>query len=98
MMNTYSQKEYLPLDSDYKLSCSLRESKIYEVINDNNELEGIDLLELYYGNLWKTVLDRLHHRMDGHVLKFTYQGRVYNVFRKCGHRRDSLIPRLRLVK
>jgi hypothetical protein len=54
----------------------------YTVIDaDGNDI-GINLLTVFYGDLWEQVLERVCHKIDGHLFALTHAGRVYDVYRK----------------
>jgi hypothetical protein len=53
----------------------------YEIRNE----KGLDLdeniLENYYGNSWRSVLDRLNHKHDGYLLTIHDQNFELHVYR-----------------
>lgn len=69
----------------------------YDVKNEDGESIGIGLLCLYYGELWESALDRLIHKIDGHMFTITYEGLCYNVYRKVDEKQLSARPHLKLV-
>ncbi len=54
----------------------------YEVINEKNDKIGIHLLVHYYGNLWRSALDRLNHQVDGYLLTIKHKGQTFRIYRK----------------
>ena len=40
----------------------------YEIRNDNGQDVDESILESYYGNLWRSVFDRLNHKYDGYLM------------------------------
>ena len=54
----------------------------YEVMCENGKPVGTDILQLYYGETWEPILDRLTHRFDGYLMKIHHQGYCYKVYRK----------------
>lgn len=51
-------------------------------IKDENGLEvDADILEHYYGNSWKSVLDRLDHKYDGYLMTIHQQDFQLHVYR-----------------
>ncbi len=56
----------------------------YEILNENGASVGPTVLSLFYGNLWKTALDRLSHQHDGHIITIFHMGQKLKVYRKIG--------------
>ncbi len=54
----------------------------YEIKNEEGIPEDIELLSMFFGNVWQTALNRLHHGCDGHVLTIFLQGKKYYIYRK----------------
>ncbi len=54
----------------------------YEVKNEKNRRVGKDLLFLFYGNLWKSALDRIYHKPDGHIMSIYHRGHKFRIYRK----------------
>lgn len=69
----------------------------YTVRDEKNQDVGINLLILYYGALWTKALDRLHHKIDGHLFSLRHQGQRYDVYRKVETRTAEKRLYLRLV-
>ena len=40
----------------------------YAIKNENGLNVDINILENYYGNLWRAVLNRLNHEHDGYLV------------------------------
>jgi hypothetical protein len=54
----------------------------YEIRNEENIKIGFDLLFMFYGKLWESILDRLEHKYDGHVGTIQHKGHKYKIYRK----------------
>ncbi len=57
----------------------------YEIRDEDDMSVALDVLTLYYGNLWKSALDRLDHQSDGHLLTIQHEGQLLKVYRKINH-------------
>ncbi len=55
---------------------------VYEVKNEENRSVGIDILYLFYGNLWQLAMDNLKHQVDGYVSTIQHNGQKFRVYRK----------------
>ncbi len=53
----------------------------YEVRNEMNQNLGNDILMMFYGNLWKSALDRISHRSDGHLFTICHNGEKLKIYR-----------------
>lgn len=53
----------------------------YSVVDPGGNDIGIGLLATYYGELWETVLDRLDHKLDGHLFAIFHGGVEFNIYR-----------------
>ena len=53
----------------------------YEIRNEEGRGVNNNILERYYGNSWKAVLDRLNHRYDGYLMTIHQQDFEYHVYR-----------------
>ena len=53
----------------------------YEIKNENGFDVEPDILEQYYGNSWKAVLDRLDHKYDGYLMTIHQQDIKLHVYR-----------------
>ena len=40
------------------------------------------ILQMFYGNLWETTLDRMDTRFDGYVQSLYFAGEEYRVYRR----------------
>lgn len=58
---------------------------------------GVNILILYYGELWQTALDRLNYRFDGHMFTIRHEGTKYTVYRKIKLETQNISYRLKLV-
>jgi hypothetical protein len=69
----------------------------YSVIDPGGRDVGIGLLSIYYGDLWEKVLDRLDHKIDGHLFAISHNSVKFNIYRKGLGDRSRRAP-LRLVE
>ncbi len=53
----------------------------YEIKNENGLDVEADILEHYYGNSWRSVLDRLDHKYDGYLMTIHQQDFKLHVYR-----------------
>jgi hypothetical protein len=53
----------------------------YEIRNAEGRDVDKNILERYYGNSWKVVLDRLNHQYDGYLMTIHQQNFEYHVYR-----------------
>ena len=53
----------------------------YEIKNANGAHVDENILEHYYGNSWRTVLDRLNHKYDGYLMTIHHQDFEFHVYR-----------------
>jgi hypothetical protein len=53
----------------------------YEIRNEKGLNVDEDILEHYYGNSWRSVLDRLNHKYDGYLMTIHHQDFELHVFR-----------------
>ena len=53
----------------------------YEIRNTEGRDIDNNILERYWGNSWKVVLDRLNHRYDGYLMTLHPQNYKYYVYR-----------------
>ena len=72
----------IPIEPDSLLRGVELEMKNYEIRNEENIIVGFDLLFMFYGNLWESILDRLDHQYDGHVSTIQHEGHKYRIYRK----------------
>ena len=70
----------------------------YDVRMENGSSLGINLLAIYYGELWQLAMSRLDHKIDGHLFDIMHEGRCYGVYRKLQPEQMTDRPHLRLVK
>ncbi len=59
-----------------------KEMKNYEIKNEKDQEVGDDILVLYYGGSWESVLDRLGNSPNGHVITIHHHGNAYKVYRR----------------
>ena len=57
----------------------------YEIRNEKGFDFDEDILERYYGNSWRSVLDRLHHKYDGYLMTIHHQDFELHVYRVLAH-------------
>ncbi|UCF95304.1 MAG: hypothetical protein JSW39_14525 [Desulfobacterales bacterium] len=53
----------------------------YEIINEEDQRVTLDILARFYGNLWRSVLDRLNHTYDGYVLTIHDRNCAFRIYR-----------------
>jgi len=70
----------------------------YDVKTDTGGSVGINLLHFYYGELWVSAMNRLNHKIDGHLFDIRYEGVFYGVYRKLKSNKSTERFHLRLVK
>ncbi len=68
----------------------------YEVKNEENRSVGIDILYLFYGNLWQLAMDNLKHQVDGYISTIRHNGQKFRVYRKLNTQTVNY-PKLRLI-
>ncbi len=76
------QQQERQQDAKGTIVSEYRSHEDYEVKNETGECLGISILVLYYGQLWETALDRLNHKIDGHLFTICHQGIRFGVYRK----------------
>ncbi len=54
----------------------------YEIRDEEDKDIGLDILSLYYGNLWESAMDRLDHQWNGQLHTIQHDGQALRVFRK----------------
>lgn len=69
----------------------------YDVKNENGDSIGVAILKLYYGDLWESAMDRLIHKIDGHLFSISYEGACYNVYRNVAQEENRVRNHLKLV-
>lgn len=60
--------------------CSLMSR--YEVKNEYGMEVCSGILQLFFGNLWESTLDRLDHQIDGYLRSLHFKGLEYLVYRR----------------
>jgi len=70
----------------------------YDVKTEKGSSVGINLLYSYYGELWISAMNRLNHKLDGHLFDIKHGGVPYGVYRKVKPIKLIKRPYLRLVK
>jgi hypothetical protein len=69
----------------------------YEVKSETGKDMGVKILALYYGDLWRSALDRLNYRFDGHMFFLWHEGKKYSVYRRVDTETTHTPLRLKLV-
>ncbi len=96
-MLTQNQKTCLEhFISNYTVKTYQENQLIYFVKNEKDKNIGINILELYFGNLWQFTLDRLDHHIDGYLLTIHHQGHKYRIYRAL-EIRNHYYPELHLI-
>ena len=72
--------------------------KAYEVRNESGKDVGIRLLVFYYGELWASAMNRLNHKIDGHLFNIRHKGACFAVYRNLETDPVNEHPYLRLVE
>ncbi len=54
---------------------------LYDVKTETGNYIGIKILLEYFGNLWQIALDRIDHKIDGHLMTIHFHGQKYYVYR-----------------
>ncbi len=98
MGNATRRESLKDLDMENKLLTSPVHHSIYIVKNEEGEAIGIDILILFYGNLWEFALNRLDHKLDGYLFTIQHEGHKFSVYRKLRTKKDNYYPPLHLVK
>jgi hypothetical protein len=57
----------------------------YEIRNEKGLDVDEDILERYYGNSWRSVLDRLNHKYDGYLMTIHHQDFELHIYRVLAH-------------
>jgi hypothetical protein len=70
----------------------------YEVRSESGNNLGIQLLVFYFGELWISAMNRLNHKIDGHLFDIRHQGACYAVYRNLETNPVNEHPHLRLVE
>ncbi len=84
------QATAISIETDYKFHDE------YDVKNENGDSVGVGILNLYYGDLWESALDRLIHKIDGHLFSIMYEGVCYSVYRNVAEEKSKTMH-LKLV-
>lgn len=53
----------------------------YEIRNEKGLDVDENILERYYGNSWRSVLDRLNHKYDGYLMTIHHQDFELHIYR-----------------
>lgn len=56
----------------------------YQVTNKAGMEVCTGILQLFYGDLWESTMDRIEHRFDGYVRSLFFRGSEYRVYRLIG--------------
>jgi hypothetical protein len=71
---------------------------LYEVKDKKGKVVGVDILILFYGNLWERVLNRIEHQVDGYIHTIKHNCECFKIYRKLESTKDIKDPKLRLIK
>ena len=66
---------------DYSAVCPHRAEASVELDEDGREVDLCVLLT-FFGEVWQATLDRLNHRVDGHLLTIRHQGNILRIYRR----------------
>ncbi len=69
----------------------------YEVKDAKGGTVGIDILILFYGNLWQRALDRIEHQVDGYIHAIQRGDEQFRIYRKLNIEEGEQYPKLSLV-
>jgi len=70
---------------------------IYKVRNESNKDVSVNVLMLYWGNLWKSILDRQNYKCDGFIMTISYEGEKYKIYRNMRNQNTGCNSYLRVV-
>ena len=71
---------------------------VYEVKDKKGKVVGVDILILFYGNLWESTLNRIEHQVDGYIHSIQYNCECFRIYRKLESKEDGKYPKLRLIQ
>jgi len=71
---------------------------LYEVKDKKGKVVGVDILILFYGNLWESTLNRIEHQVDGYIHTIQHNCERFKIYRKLEPKEDIKYPKLRLIK
>ena len=78
---TTTTQFYISLFLFYDFSDQEEKMLRYKVINEKNHAVDQNILHLFYGDLWESALDRIHHQVDGLLFTISHCGERYRVYR-----------------
>jgi len=64
----------------------------YEVKNESGMEVCTGILQLFFGNLWESTLDRLDHQFDGYLRSLYYKGQEFWVYRQFDEIESVPVP------
>ncbi len=96
MANVHQQERQQ--DATENILSEYRSHTDYEVKDKTGESMGISILFLYYGQLWESALNRLYHKIDGHLFTIMHQGTSYGVYRILHKENQKTQHHLKLIK
>lgn len=72
----------------------------YEVKNQYGMEVCSGILQLFFGNLWESTLDRLDHQIDGYLRSLHYKGLEYMVYRRIDESGEQIasVPEVRVKR
>lgn len=53
----------------------------YIIKNASGKPASLEILEKYFGRIWRSSLDRLPHNHEGHVMTIRYQKKEFKIYR-----------------
>ena len=54
----------------------------YKVLSEDDREVDLCVLLTFFGEVWQATLDRLNHRVDGHLLTIRHKGSVLKIYRR----------------
>ncbi len=64
----------------------------YSVKNERGMEVCTGILQLFFGNLWESDLDRLNSQFDGYLRSLYYMGQEYSVYRVVNAHESTRMP------
>ena len=92
------REEKKNVEPEEKLTSEYTFHPEYSVKAEDNHEVGIDILVQFYGDVWKSVLDRVTGKIDGHLFTISHNGYRFNVYRKHKPEEKRIFPPLRLIR
>ncbi len=54
----------------------------YEIKNIDDPKKADEILKIFYGNMWPSVLDRLPVSPDGYIMTIFYEGKKLKIYNR----------------